>query len=75
MYKKTSEELKHYRPSYMDYEDIEDEIMFHEMMYDEDYSDNGKETEYSTFLYPDPYDSDPTDMIYVGEDGDILDDL
>lgn len=69
--KKTNEELKHYGPVYYDYDDIEDEIMFHEMMDEE----NIEDSDYSSFSYPDPYDINPADTFYVGEDGDILEDL
>lgn len=74
MSKKTNEELKQYRPSYIDYEDIEDEIMFHKSLRD-DYEEELEESKYSMFPYSDPYITDPADMIYVGENGDILDDL
>ncbi len=74
MSKKTNEELKQYRPSYIDYEDIEDEIMFHKSLRD-DYEEELEESKYSMFPYSDPYTTDPADMIYVGENGDILDDL
>lgn len=69
--KKTNEELKHYGPVYYDYDDIEDEIMFHEMMDEE----NIEDSDYSSFSYPDAYDLNPADTFYVGEDGDILEDL
>lgn len=69
--KKTNEELKHYGPVYYDYDDIEDEIMLHEMMDEE----NIEDSDYSSFSYPDPYGSNPADTFYVGEDGDILEDL
>ena len=69
--KKTNEELKHYGPVYYDYDDIEDEIMFHEIMDEENIVDSDN----SSFSYPDPYDLNPADTFYVGEDGDILEDL
>lgn len=37
--KKTNEELKHYSPVHYDYDDIEDEIMFHEMLDEDDFMD------------------------------------
>ena len=43
--KKTNEELKHYGPVYYDYDDIEDEIMFHEMMDEENIEDSDETTE------------------------------
>lgn len=69
--KKTNEELKHYGPVYYDYDDIEDEIMFYEMMDEE----NIEDSDYSSFSHSDPYESNPADIFYVGEDGDNLDDL
>ena len=69
--KKTNEELKHYGPVYYDYDDIEDDIMFHEIMDEENIEDSDN----SSFSYPDPYDLNPADTFYVGEDGDILEDL
>lgn len=64
--KKTNEELKHYGPVHYDYDDIENEIMDEE---------NIEDSDYSSFSYPDPYDLNPEDTFYVGEDGDILEDL
>ena len=63
--KKTNEVLKHYGPVYYDYDDIEDEIMFHEMMDENDFTDrqNIKETYYSDLAddyndyYEEVYDS------------------
>ena len=36
---------------------------------------NIEDSDYSSFSHPDPYKSNPADTFYVGEDGDILDDL
>lgn len=44
--------------------------MFHEIM-----DENIEDSDYSSFSHPDPYESNPADTFYVGEDGDILDDL
>lgn len=52
-------------------DDLEDELMYREMMYE----DIVQEREESCFAYPDPYEMDPADMMYLGEDGDILEDL
>ena len=45
--------------------------MFHEIMDEENIEDSDN----SSFSYPDPYDLNPADTFYVGEDGDILEDL
>lgn len=29
----------------------------------------------SSFAYPDPYEMDPSQVMYLGEDGDLLEDL
>ena len=31
--------------------------------------------ESSCFAYPDPYEMDPSQVMYLGEDGDLLEDL
>ena len=37
--------------------------------------DDIEDSDNSSFSYPDPYDLNPADTFYVGEDGDILEDL
>lgn len=52
MSKKTNEELKHYSPLYMDYEDIEDEIMFHQTLCDDEHEELLEEARSTYYTYP-----------------------
>ena len=60
----------YYPPMYYDMDD-----------FDDDYEDVRYERveipvrESSSFAYPDPYEMDPSQMMYLGENGDLLEDL
>ena len=61
---------RYYPPVYYDMDDFDDNF--------DDGRYEGAEVqarESSCFAYPDPYEMDPSQVMYLGEDGDLLEDL
>lgn len=56
-----------FQPNFYDEEDDLEE-------FDEEINDDLEE-EPSSFAYPDPYEMDPRNMLYLDDDGEIVDDL
>lgn len=61
---------RYYPPVYYDMDDFDDNFDYGRY--------EGAEVqarESSCFAYPDPYEMDPSQVMYLGEDGDLLEDL
>ena len=60
----------YYPPVYYDMDEFDDD--FEDTRY-ERHEVQARES--SCFAYPDPYEMDPSQVMYLGEDGDLLEDL